>query len=468
MNSDLERYYSLRDIFGPERVSQYPSDKEDYSRDMWPRLAIQMRRGERLEAPDFIVWPVSADEISKLLVLANNKSFPVIPYGAGSGVCGGAIGIGGGVICDMKKMDKIVDLNPESMLARVQVGVVGENFERELNRRGFTLGHFPSSVYCATVGGFVATRSAGQASTKYGKIEDMVTSLQAIFPNGTIINTKTVPRKASGPDINSLILGSEGALAIVTEVTLKIKPMPEARRFLSYTFSSVKSGLDAIREFMQEGLRPSIVRLYDETDTALTMRALGYEDVSGCLLIVIPEGREKFVEVESELVNKICTKSGGKDRGEKAAKHWFGHRYALSYRQSPIMSSPKMILDTIEVATLWRDVESLYASMKGAIEPHATVMAHFSHAYPEGISIYFTVMTSADGDEVRAYDDIWKAAMTACLKSNGVISHHHGIGRLKSQWLKAELGEGYKLLVILKKGLDPKNILNPGVLGLGE
>lgn len=468
MSLNLERYYSLRDIFGPERVSQYLSDKEDYSRDMWTRLAIQMRRGERLETPDFIVWPVSVDEISKLLVLANNKNFPVIPYGAGSGVCGGAVGISGGVICDMKRMDKIVDLNFESMLARVQVGVIGENLERELNRRGFTLGHFPSSIYCATVGGFVATRSAGQASTKYGKIEDMVTSLQAVLPNGTIINTKAVPRKATGPDINSLILGSEGALAIVTEVTLKIKPLPEARRFLSYTFSSVKSGLDAIREFMQEGLKPAIVRLYDETDTAITMNALGYEDITGCLLIVISEGREKFVEVESELVNKLCTRAGGKDRGERPAKHWFEHRYAISYRQSPIMSSPKMILDTIEVVALWRDVESLYVSMKSAIEPHATVMAHFSHAYPEGISIYFTVMTSAEGDEVRTYDDIWKAAMTACLKSNGVISHHHGIGRLKAQWLKAELGEGYKLLTILKKGLDPNNILNPGVLGLGE
>jgi len=468
MNTDLEKYYSLLDIFGAERISYHPSDKVDYSRDMWPRLAIQLRRGERLEEPDFIVWPMSSDEISKLLVLANKKNFPVIPFGAGSGVCGGAIGLSGAVICDMKKMDKMVDINVQSMLARVQTGVIGENFERELNRRGFTLGHFPSSIYCATVGGFLAMRSAGQASTKYGKIEDMVASLQAVFPDGTIITTKTVPHKATGPDINSLLLGSEGALAIITEVTLKIKPLPEARKFLSYTFGSIKSGLEAIREFMQEGVKPAIVRLYDETDTALTMNALGYEDVAGCLLMVIPEGREKIVELESEIVNKICVKSGGKDRGERASKHWLEHRYAISYRQSPILSSPKMILDTIEVVSLWRDIVPLYESMKSAIEPHATVMAHFSHAYPEGISIYFTVMTSAEGDEVKSYDDIWKAAMTACLKSGGVISHHHGIGRLKVQWLKAELGEGYKLLTILKKGLDPNNILNPGVLGLGE
>ncbi|HDH96830.1 MAG TPA: FAD-binding oxidoreductase, partial [Proteobacteria bacterium] len=354
-----------------------------------------------------------------------------------------------------------------SMLVRVQVGVVGEKLERELNRRGFTLGHFPASMYGATVGGFVACRSAGQASTRYGKIEDILTCLQAVLPDGVVINTKTVPRKATGPDINSLLLGSEGALAIVTEVSLKIRHLPESRLFLSYTFDSVSAGLYAIREFMQEGIKPAIVRLYDETDTALSMTALGYEDVSGCLLIVVCEGRERFVGVEAEIVRRACKNAGGRDRGERPAEHWFEHRYAISYNQSPILSSEHMILDTIEVACLWKDVVSLYEAMRKAIEPYGTVMAHFSHAYPEGISIYFTIIANAD-DEIAAYDGIWKAAMTACLRHGGVISHHHGIGRLKAPWLKAELGEGYKLLCALKKQLDPNNILNPGVLGLGE
>jgi len=465
---NVEKYHSLRDIFGPERVSYLSSEREAYARDMWPRLAIQMRRGEQLEESEFVVWPTTTGEVSRLLQLANQMSFPVVPFGGGTGVCGGAIGLDGAVVCDMKKMDRIVEVNPTSMLARVQVGLVGENLERELNRRGFTLGHFPSSIYGATVGGFAACRSAGQASTKYGKFEDMVTSLQVVLPDGIVISTKTVPRKATGPDINSLILGSEGALAIVTEVTVKIKHMPDARRFLSYTFDSIPPGLDAIREFMQEGLKPAVVRLYDETDTALSMTALGYEDVSGCLLIVICEGGEKFAEAEAEIIGGICKKAGGLDREEKPAKHWLEHRYAISYNQSPIMSSENMILDTIEVACLWRDAVPLYESMRKALEPYGTAMAHFSHAYPEGISIYFTVIANAEGDEIAAYDRIWKAAMTACLRSGGVISHHHGIGRLKAPWLKSELGEGYRLLSTLKKQLDPNNILNPGVLGIGE
>jgi len=343
---NLEKLNQLKDVLAPDRVSYAQADIVSYSRDMWPRSQLAVRDGRLPQAPEFIVWPETTEEVSRLIRLANEMRFPVVPFGAGTGVCGGAQAMPGAVIVDMKRMDRMIDLSGESLYATVETGIVGEHLERLLNRHGYTLGHFPSSIYCSTLGGFLATRSAGQLSTKYGKIEDMVISLQAVLPDGSIIRTRNAPRRATGPDLNHLLLGSEGTLAVITEASLRIWEKPEAIFFRSFVFSDVFAGMEAMRKLMRAGVRPSVVRLYDEADTALSMSAIGYE-ASGCLLILATEGHPLIAEKEMEVAGSVCRDQGGKDTGEEPARHWWDHRYSISYNQSPILSSEGMILDTI-------------------------------------------------------------------------------------------------------------------------
>jgi len=463
---NIELASRLKEIFGDERVSRMENDRIAYARDLWPRSLLQVRKDQVPNPPEYIVWPETPGEISKLMRMANDKKFPVIPFGAGSGVCGGTLPISGGVICDLKRMNRIITLNEKASTVTVQVGIIGEHLERELNRHGYTMGHFPSSIYCSTLGGFLAARSAGQLSTLYGKIEDMVVRLQAVLPDGTILQTVRTPRSATGPDFDQLMVGAEGTLCIITQATMRIHLAPAARTFASFIFPDMKTGVDAIRLFMRRGVRPAAVRLYDETDTALSMLAIGME-ASGNLLVLTFEGEERMIQTHERIARQICLENGGKDQGEEPALHWFKHRYAISYNQSKILSADQMVLDTIEVAAPWAGLMKLYDAMRQAISKHITVMAHISHVYPDGASIYFTVLGKAEsGKEIKLYDRVWQDALKACLKAGGVVSHHHGIGVLKAKFFEQQAGPAMRILKELKAALDPNNILNPGKLGL--
>ncbi|MDP8255578.1 MAG: FAD-binding oxidoreductase [Candidatus Alcyoniella australis] len=456
----------LKDIFGETRVSRSDLDRVAYARDLWPRLQLETRHGEVSNPPEFVVWPQSPTEVSQLLRLANDMHFPVIPYGAGSGVCGGTLPISGGVICDLKLLNRIIKLNHKAMTVTVQAGIIGEHLERELNRHGYTLGHFPSSIYCSTLGGYLAARSAGQLSTLYGKIEDMVVRLQAVLPDGTIMQTRRTPRSATGPDFDQVLVGSEGTLCVITWATLRIHLMPADRSFRAFTFDGLEKGVEAIRLMMRRGVKPAAVRLYDETDTALAMAAIEME-ASGNLLILTFEGEPRMVAAYEGIAEQICLEAGGVDQGEKPARHWFEHRYAISYNQSKILSADRMVLDTIEVAAPWSGLLKLYKTMSNAISKHLTCMAHISHAYPDGASIYFTIIGLADeGKDIKLYDKVWDSALKACLRAGGVISHHHGVGLLKARFYEQQAPESVRLVRELKARLDPNNVLNPGKLGL--
>ena len=465
--TNIELFNRLRDLLGPKKVSRSMLDQISYSRDLWPLGMLWMRHGQIPHRPDFIVWPETTDEVSRVVGLCNEFNVPLIPFGAGSGVCGGTVPVGGGIICDTKMMNHVESINEKSLLATVQTGIIGEHLERRLSHRGYTLGHFPSSIYCSTLGGYLAGRSAGQLSTKYGKIEDMVVSLQAVLPNGNIVNTRTSPRSATGPNFNQLLIGSEGTLGVITRATLRIRPAPEERVFQSYTFPDVRSGARAIRKVLQKGATPAVVRLYDETDTALSMTAIDFEDYSGCLLNLIFEGWPRRCVLEAEIASDICRAEGGRNLGPVPAEHWWKHRYAISYRQSQILSAPDMVLDTIEVATTWTNLINLYETMRAALSRHMTVLAHFSHAYREGCSIYFTVMGKAeDLPDMELYQRVWESALDACIRAGGTISHHHGVGILKAKGIQKQLGSWMKVYAGLKHRLDPNNILNPHKMGL--
>lgn len=553
--AELER--ELAAIVGERRVSLSETERATYARDMWPRELLRVRAGEPpAHMPHAVVWPETAREVAAIIRLARELRMAIVPYGGGSGVCGGAVPIRGGITIDMKRMDRVLAISRDEMTVDVQAGANGERFERELQSRGYTLGHFPSSIYCSTVGGWLACRAAGQLSTKYGKIEDRVVGLTVVTGRGEIVHTDGLPRAHRGPDWTQLLVGSEGTLGIITSARLRVAAQPELVVMRGFQFDDVTAGIEAIRRVMQRGLRPAVVRLYDEVDTFINHVSVfgGHEEVGdidhnqfapapesgsgalpqvpsrpgerrregglgsrlaaalspspraierrvrelkksalaaalarprlvnsvagavadrvarrGCRLIVGLEGSRIRTDVESRLTFAELERAGGTDLGEEPGREWLEHRYAVSYKMSKVFRDGAFV-DTMEVAATWDRLLDLYHSVKQAIARHAVVMAHFSHAYPEGCSIYFTFVARADdlrADE-RLYDAIWRDALAACTRAGGTISHHHGVGLLKSSFMHAEHREAMTILRAVKHSLDPDNIMNPGKLGMSS
>ncbi|HEY4716201.1 MAG TPA: FAD-binding oxidoreductase [bacterium] len=499
-----ELYELLKSILGDGGVSVREDDLVSYSRDIWAKTTIEMQNGKMKHLPDAVVWPAVTEDVVKIIKFANENAIPVLPFGGGSGVCGGILACNGGIIIDMKRMDRLLKIDETSLVFSAQTGINGERLERILNEKGFTLGHFPSSIYCSTLGGWLATRSAGQLSTKYGKIEDMVISLEAVLPDGSVLETTPAPRSAAGPGLTQLFVGSEGTLCVITRAIMKMRRLPEKRKFMGIMFSAVENGLDAIRNILQAGVVPAVVRLYDELDTFMIAEGRFHKGHSGIkqleednlkdmilhkaerllfshpkivsllsplipgrsMLILGFDGSEEQVDTDEKISLRICSAAGGKTLGEEPGNIWWETRYKVSYGLSPVFYIGGFA-DTIEVATTWNNLLNLYYSMKESLSENSLVMVHFSHAYREGCSIYFTFVASA-GDERKdeVYDLILKKGMDACVSAGGTISHHHGVGFSKQRWLGRENKGGLNLLKLIKKSLDPKNIMNPGKLGV--
>jgi alkyldihydroxyacetonephosphate synthase len=541
----------LETILGARRVSVADTDLDVYARDMWPRLLFARRDGERPEhRPHVVVWPDTAREVAAVVKLARQLGVPIVPYGGGSGVCGGALPIYGGITVDTKRMVGLRQVSAD-LTVDVEAGLGGERFERELAHRGYTFGHFPSSIYCSTVGGWLATRAAGQLSTKYGKVEDRVAGLTVVTGRGEIVETDGPSRALRGPNWTQLLVGSEGTLGIITSARLRVSPAPQIRIFRGFLLPDVASGANAIRRVLQAGLRPAVVRLYDELDTFMSSRKGGGQkdtghgpdpthaphpaaaagalpamprparpgddgaikrlvslatslakgkgsarrDVrndllgaaldrprwlngaiglvteklanKGCRMVIGLEGSRIRTEIEAALAFSEIENAGGIDQGEDPGWAWLAHRYAVSYRMSPVFRDGAFV-DTMEVASTWERLMDLYHSVREAIGRHAVVMAHFSHAYAEGCSIYFTF--AGHGDSARAservYDAIWRDGLEATTRVGGTISHHHGVGLLKAPYMAGEHREAMAIFEALKRSMDPDGIMNPGKLGL--
>ncbi|MDP8255579.1 MAG: FAD-binding oxidoreductase [Candidatus Alcyoniella australis] len=512
---DNEIFRALTQIVGPERVSVAELDRIAYATDCLPLTMIRKTEDRISDPPDYIVWPESTDEVVQIVRLANERDVPLVPFGAGSGVCGGTIPLAGGIVVDLKRLNKIISIDEQSMLVTVEAGIIGEHLERELNRHGYTMGHFPSSVYCSTLGGHLAARSAGQLSTKYGKIEDIVVSIEAVLGEGTLIHTPTAPRMATGPDVMQALVGSEGTLGFITRATMRIWPVPPSRRFSSFKFKDAPSGVEAIRLCMRRDLRPAAIRLYDEFDTYLVgsgrtessgegvldllpVKRLGKAVGSllpinrltrfgsrlalsrtelinkvdrltreGCLMVMTFEGDEAITAVEQELAEEICLQCGGQHTGPGPARKWWEGRYHVSYNMSKVFYSGAFV-DTCELATAWDRIDELYVAVKEALSPLVFVMAHFSHAYLDGCSIYFSFVGAGRNatETERLYNQVWEAAMGAATKLNATISHHHGVGFLKSRWMPDEHNEALRIFRALKEICDPRGVMNPRKMGL--
>ena len=468
---EASRVAELRALFGDDAVRDDPAERRAKARDCWPRLVLLERSGVALPVPDVVVRPTTTDEVARLLSWCQAERVPVTPYAGGSGVVGGAVATQGGICLDLTGLSGLVALDEVSGVASFRAGTFGPVAEAAANDAGFTIGHFPSSIMCSTVGGWVAARGAGQLSTRYGKAEDLVVAVEAVLPDGTVWRTRPAPRTASGPDLWRLLAGAEGTLGVITEVTLRLHPLPETREFGGWLFPSLTAGVEALRQVLRSGARPAVLRLYDELDTSLVLGGQGLAVGEGALLVAVCEGDERVVTAEHAVIAAAC--ADAVDLGPGPGEHWWDHRYSVSFNLPRVLSGqllgPHGVADTIEVAALWADLPGVYAAMRAAMGEHvAVVMAHVSHCYPEGASIYWTLATDAvdDANALERYDRAWTAGMRACLDSGGSISHHHGVGQARASWLAEELGAGHDVLRRIKDALDPAGVCNPGKLGL--
>lgn len=482
------------------RVSSAAPDLSAAARDLWPRALVDIQSGELpSNRPGAVVWPERTEQIVQIIELSRRQGFHVVPFGAGSGVCGGILPDERTVVVDSKcLLDFRID--EQAPVVHAGAGILGIDLEARLAKSGFTAGHFPSSIVCSTVGGWVAARGAGQCSSRFGKIEDMVAGLDCVLGTGDAVSMR---RRRSGPDLVSLVTGSEGTLGFVTSVTLRLHPAPRARRFLAYSCASIERGFDLLRTLIQTGLRPEVARLYDPIDSVLlgqssdakkspknrspslvrafgiaARRALAHPRLlqraietlegnvlGGATLLLIFEGTSEQAEQDAERATVLCQRAGARSLGEGPARAWLAHRYSVSFRQSSAFRLGAFT-DTMEVAAPWSKLEAVYTSVRAALSEHALVMAHLSHAYPDGCSIYFTfsALGAIAGRAVNRYDAAWRAGLGAALAAGANLSHHHGVGRSKAGRLAAELGQGTELLSRLRHGWDPGGLFNPGAL----
>jgi alkyldihydroxyacetonephosphate synthase len=454
----------LRRRLGTERVRTDTAAIETHLHDQWV-ISILRVIERRSAAPAAVVWPRSTDDVAAVLEVAEAERVPVVPFGAGSGVCGGAVAPSGAWIIDLRDMNRIGKLDETALWVASEPGVMGAELERWLRGRGYTMGHFPQSIDISTVGGWVSTRSAGQLSTKYGNIEDMLLAFEAVCPGGRVVRTRTVPRAACGPDLRALFLGSEGTLGILTEATLRVHPAAPASTQSSHSFADVHAGLEAIREILRAGWKPAVVRLYDATEAARNFTGCAADGAA--LLLFFGEGPKALVEAESAVVAEAAGRHGGENRGPEVVTTWLEHRNQVPSFESFLERG--ILVDTIEVATGWDRIHDLYEGVVAALRAIDGVLvasAHSSHSYTQGTNLYFTFAARpADMHEAEPlYFRCWQAAMEATLAAGGTISHHHGIGRLRAGWMRQELGSAYDLLLALKRTIDPHGIMNPGAL----
>ncbi len=462
-------YHPLEKIIGGENLLTGFPDLLAYGWDRWPYANLQYRFGKFPFVPPLAVAiPGSYEEVAGILKLANQHKLVVIPYGLGSGVLGGAIPLGEAITVDMKRLNGLLDIDEISYLATVQAGMNGEIFEAALNRRHLTMGHFPQSLYISSVGGWLSCRSAGQASSRYGKIEDMVVGLKAVLPTGDFVDVRPAPRRAVGPSVKDILVGAEGTLGIIVEATLRILPYPERETVHVIGFPNYAAGLEALRRIMQAELRPAITRLYDENEAKSRIAAYPEYAQNPCIAMLTFNGLKELVEVEERLSLKICKDLGGVQGSPEPAYTWMQHRFE-SLSAKPIFEGKMM--DTIEIAAPWRALPGIYEGMKAAclaVNKDVHFGAHWSHTYTDGACMYVTFILPAP-DPVRVateHKQIWEGCMRACLLVGGSVSHHHGVGYFRGPWMAEELGQGHKMLQGLKDFVDPNHIMNPGKLGL--
>jgi alkyldihydroxyacetonephosphate synthase len=452
----------LRDVCA--EVTSDAATLSETSRDWWPLAMIWALDGQVAGRAAVITRPASAAQVADVLRVCHEARVPVTPAAGRSGVCGGSVPVHGGVVLDLCGLHGLVDVDSASNVVDVRAGTFGTPLEHTLRHdHDRTIGHWPQSIDLSTVGGWLACRGAGQLSTRYGKIEDMVAGLDVVLADGTSIRTGGAPRAAVGPDLDQLFVGCEGTLGIITGARLRVHPAPRETVRAAYGFTSFAAGLDTCRRILQRGTTPAVVRLYDTVEAE---RNFGRPDHH--LLLVLDEGDPVLVRATMQVVAEEC--AGAEALDDALVDRWLEHRNDVSALEHLI--SQGFVVDTMEIAGRWRDLPAIYTAATTAIhgvDGTVAVSAHQSHAYGDGACLYFTFGGAPDADRRSDYyRAAWDAGTRAVLDSGGALSHHHGVGLNRARFVREALGDAFGVLAAAKQALDPRGILNPGKLGLAS
>ena len=451
---------------------------------------VRIRSGDGSTAPDAVVTPASAGQLPAVLSACARAGVAVIPFGGGTSVVGGVEALrgphGAAISLDLSRLDALLRVDPVSLTATVEPGVFGPVLERLLGEHGMTLGHFPQSFEYSTVGGWVATRSAGQASTGYGRIDELVEAVRCETPAGPLA-TLDVPATAAGPSMRELVVGSEGVLGVITEATLRVRPIPQARHYEAWSFHSFAEGAEAYRALEQAGASPDVARLSDEQETRVSMalsssggaaERLGHAylglrgHTGGCLAFTGFEGTPDEVARRRGRAAGLLRAHGAMTLGQRPGRSWLKGRFAAPYLRDEMLDRGVMV-ETLETATTWANLERLYDTVRAALGDSLAargtppvVMCHISHLYPSGASMYFTFIARQEpGAEIEQWRAAKTAACDAIAANGGTITHHHAVGTDHVPWMSGEVGElGVAVLAAAKERVDPSGIMNPGKL----
>ncbi|MGW0080108.1 FAD-binding oxidoreductase [Streptomyces sp. NPDC003393] len=474
---------ALRDAVGDE--AHLRTDAESrirHTRGKSTPDLLRIRRGDVTDLPAAVVLPAGHDEVLAVLRACAAHDLALVPFGGGTSVVGGLAPEQPGsrprpfVALDLRRMDGLLALDPVSRAATLQPGLRAPQAEALLAEHGFTLGHFPQSYEWATIGGCAAARSSGQASAGYGRFDEMVLGLTLATPEGTL-EAGRAPRSAAGPDLRQLVLGSEGVFGVITSVTVRLRPLPHTRVYEGWRFASFEEGATALRRLAQDGPRPTVLRLSDETETLIGLAqpdaigASGGQQPAGCQAIAGYEGTAEDVAHRRERAAAVLRACGGTYLGEEPGERWAHGRYSAPYLRDALLDVGAFA-ETLETAAFWSRVPELYAAVRTALTTTLTesgtpplVMCHISHVYENGASLYFTVVSAQGEDPVTHWAPAKRAANEAILGAGGTISHHHGVGTDHRDGYVREAGPlGVEALRAVKQRLDPHGLLNPGVL----
>ena len=470
-----ERLAELEDLLGTEHVRTDHESRVRHTRGKSTPDLLRIRKGDGGDAPDAVLLPRDHDEVQAVVSWCSEHRVALVPFGGGTSVVGGLAarrdGFAGVVALDLARLDRLVSVDAESHTAELQAGLLGPEAERLLGEHGMTLGHFPQSFEYASIGGFAATRSSGQASAGFGRFDSLVVGLRVATPLGTL-ELGSAPANAAGPDLRQLVLGSEGAFGVITSVTVRVRPVPEVKTYEAWRFETFAEGAAALRVLTQERIAPTVLRLSDEAETSINLARpseVGGESAGGCLMVAGFEGTREYVDRTRALVARRLTDMGGRCLGEEGGEAWAQGRFHGPYLRDSLLDVG-VLVETLETATFWSNLPRLYHAVKLALETALAgqspiVLCHISHVYETGASLYFTVAAKQTAEPLAQWAAAKAAASDAMIAAGATITHHHAVGRDHKPWFAQEVGPvGVEMLRAVKERLDPAGVLNPGAL----
>jgi len=476
----------LRRVVGEENVASDDATRVMHAAGKSYKDLVRLRTGLLGRLPDVVVFPEDDDSVRRLLEFANRRRYAVIPFGGGTSVVGGLdahADFAATIAADMRRMRQVLSVDVESGLVTAEAGIRGPQLEEALNAKGLTLGHFPQSWEFSTMGGWIATRATGALSNRYGSIEDLVVGLRLVSPT-RVLDVRSLPKESHGPSLKELVLGSEGALGVVTQATLRAHPVPAERRYASRLFPTFADGIAALRAMARDDALPDMAYLGDSEETRFAAAGAGIAPdagdlaarrlAEGSLLLMEFEGtRERVVHRRRTAIRYARGRSTS--IGSGPAERWSRERYELPYLRDSLLDRG-ILVDTVETAASWSDLMTVYDAGRKALQEAlwkdgnpGLILCHISHAYPDGASLYYTVLApQRPGREIEQWEGLKVAVTDAFVAAGGALSHHHGIGEDHAPYLKRVIGEdGVVVLRALKRELDPEGIMNPGTLVAG-